>query len=482
MINYRLVFNILGTLLLFNGALMMTALPFSYKHHESMFPLLAAGGITLLIGLIFRMLTARKLTLDMHMKEGYMVVTFAWIFMSLTGALPYVISGAIPSYTNAFFETMSGFTTTGASILSDIESLPKGILFWRSMTHWIGGMGIIVLAIAVMPVLGFGGMQMFAAEASGLTTDKLHPRITDTAKRLWIIYVLITGAQTAMLMFGEMDFYESLNHSMSTVATGGFSTNNVSLVNASPYTQYVVTFFMFTAGINFALHYFTLKGRLGKVFKNEEFKFYLIVVLILSFVVAIALLWKKELPAEQAFREALFHVVSIITTTGFIAADYEQWTPFLIYLIFVISFFGACAGSTAGGLKMVRVRLLLKDSALELKRLLHPRAVIPVRISGKNVPREVMANVLAFFFFYILIFGIGSMILTMLGMDLHSSMGSAVACMSNVGPGIGSVGAMDNYSHVPVAGKWLLSFLMLVGRLEIFTVLLLLTPGFWKKI
>ncbi|GIV33207.1 MAG: Trk system potassium transporter TrkH [Chitinophagales bacterium] len=482
MINYRLVFNILGTLLLFNGAFMLLALFFSWHFKEDLIPLMLSGGITLLIGLSFRLFTTRKISLDMHMKEGYLVVALAWVFMSLTGALPYVLSGAIPSYTDAFFETMSGFTTTGATILPDIESLPQGILFWRSLTHWIGGMGIIVLAIAVMPVLGFGGMQMFAAEASGLTTDKLHPRITDTAKRLWIIYVLFTGLETVLLMLGEMDFYEALNHSMATIATGGFSTYNTSLVDASVYTQYVVTIFMFIAGINFSLHYFVLKGRFGKVFRNEEFIFYTVITALLGCVVTISLFWRHHLPLEEAFRQAFFHVVSIITTTGFVATDYEQWSPFLVYLIFVISFFGGCAGSTAGGLKMVRVRLLLNDSALELKRLLHPRAVIPVRINGKNVPREIMANVLAFFFFYILVFGVASLLLAVLGMDLISAMGSAVACLSNVGPGIGTVGAMDNYAHVPIAGKWLLSFLMLMGRLEIFTVLLILIPAFWKKI
>ncbi len=482
MINYRVILNLLGALMIFNGLLMLSSIIVCLFYGESISPILYSSCITIVLGFIFYLSTFRNIKMDLRMKEGYLVVTLSWLIVSLTGAIPYVISGAIPSYTDAFFETISGYTTTGATILSDIESLPKSILFWRSMTHWLGGMGIIVLAIAIMPILGFGGMQMFAAEASGLTTDKLHPRITDTAKRLWVIYVFYTIVQTVLLMFGEMDFFDSLNHAFSSISTGGFSTKNDSLISASAYTQYVVIIFMFLGGINFSLHYFLLKGKFSKIWKNEEFRFYTFLLLFLGILVAIALYWKKGLPAEESFREGLFQMVSIITTTGFVSVDYGQWSPFLVYLIFIITFFGGCAGSTSGGLKMVRVRLLLKDSALELKRILHPRAVIPVRISGKPVTREIMANVLAFFFFYILMFASGAMILSMIGVDFVTSLSASAACITNVGPGIGEVGAVDNYSKIPVLGKWLLSFMMLVGRLEIFTVLLLFSPAFWKKV
>ena len=462
---------------------MFTALPFCFAESEDFAPILISSFVAMLVGLICWLFTKRNLQRVIRIKESYLIVTLGWILMSITGTLPFLISGAIPSFTDAFFETMSGFTTTGASLLTDIESVPKNILFWRSMTHWIGGMGIIVLAIAIMPILGFGGMQMFSAESSGLTTSKLHPRITATAKRLWIIYVMFTAVETILLMFGGMNFFDAINHSMSTVSTGGFSTKNTSLVEANPYIQYVVTFFMFIAGINFSLHYVFLKGRFGNVFRNEELRFYGSVVIVISIVVAAALFFKHDLPLEQATRESLFTIVSMVNGTGFVVTDYEQWSPFLMYIIFIVSFFGACAGSTAGGLKMIRVRLLLKNSVLELRRLLHTRrTLIPVKMNGKTIPNEVMAKVLAFFFFYIIMFVSGSIALSIVGMDFISAMSAVVACLSNVGPGIGSVGALDNYAHVPAFGKWALSFLMLVGRLEIFTVLLLLTPAFWRRI
>ena len=467
---------------MFNGAFIFTTLPVSWYYNEKeLLALTYSGCGIVIIGLLMLLITRRNLRMDIKKRDGYLIVSFGWIAMTLSGALPYVLSGSIPSYTDAFFETMSGFTTTGATILTDIESLPKSILFWRSLTHWIGGMGIIVLTIAIMPILGFGGMQLFVAEVPGLSPDKLHPRIKETAKRLWMIYLLLTLAQTVLLMLGKMDFFDSVCHSMSTIATGGFSTKQSSFADYSPYIQYVVIFFMIMGGVNFSLHYFSLKGDFKKLLKNEEFRFFIFVITLISVISAITLIIKKGLPVEQAFRDSLFQVVAIITTSGFVTADYQSWTPFLTFMFFTLMFFGACAGSTSGGMKMIRIRLLLKDSALELKRLVHPRAVIPVRINNKSISRDVMANVLAFFFFYILIFVAGTTIMSMLGLDFVSAIGSTIATLSNVGPGIGSVGPMDTYSHIPPVGKWVLSFLMLCGRLEIFTILILFSGAFWRK-
>ena len=482
MINYRLIFTVMGYLLMFNGLFMFTTLPFSFAYEDGDWAALgsAAGG-TMLAGLIIWLVNRKKVKIDIKKREGYLIVSLGWVAMSLFGALPYFLTGAIPSYTDAFFETISGFTTTGASVINDIESLPKSILFWRSLTHWIGGMGIIVLTIAIMPILGFGGMQLFVAEVPGLSPDKLHPRIKETAKRLWLLYVALTTLEAVLLIAGDMDVFDAVCHSMATIATGGFSTKQASMAHYSPYIQYVVIVFMFLAGVNFSLHYFTLKGNVKKLWRNEEFRFYLILVLIMSSIIALALIWKRGLPVEQAIRDSLFQVIAIITTTGFVSADYENWTPFLMFTIFVMMFFGACAGSTGGGMKMIRVRLLLKNSALELKRLIHPRAIIPLRISGKTISPEIIANVLAFFFFYIIIFVAGSVVMSMLGLDFLSSIGSVASCLSNVGPGIGSVGPMDNYAHIPDLGKWVLSFLMLCGRLEIFTILIMFSATFWKK-
>ncbi|NTW24929.1 MAG: TrkH family potassium uptake protein, partial [Lentimicrobium sp.] len=397
------------------------------------------------------------------------------------GAIPFMLSGVTQSYTDAFFETMSGFTTTGASIFTDIESIPKGILFWRSLTHWIGGMGIIVLSLAVLPVLGIGGMQLFMAEVPGITPDKLHPRITQTAQRLWGIYVLLTFVLTLLLMLGGMNLFDALCHAFGTMATGGFGTKNDSVAGFSPYIQYVIIIFMFLAGVNFTLHYFALKGKFKKIITNEELRNYFYVVIIATAIIASALYIIQGQPAEKSFRDSLFQVVSIVTTTGFVSTDYLLWPFFAWFLIFLLMFTGGCAGSTGGGIKMVRILLLFKNSLLELKRLIHPLAIIPVRLNGKSVPQNIIFNVLAFFLIYIIIFAFGSLALTFLGLEFESAVGATAACLGNIGPGLGIVGPVLNFGLVPDAGKWLLSLLMLLGRLELFTVLILFSSSFWKN-
>ena len=481
--NYRVIINVIGLLLMLNGAFMFLCIPFSlYFNEGGIYAILLSGVVTISTGYVMWLATKKSKNKDLRKKDGYLIVVLGWLFMSIFGALPYLISGAIPDFTNAFFETISGYTTTGATILIDIESVHKGILFWRSLTQWIGGMGIIVLAVAILPILGIGGMQLFVAEAPGISPEKLQPRIKETAKRLWLIYVFLTLLETILLWIGGMTFFDALNHGLTTMATGGFSTKNASIAYFnSPFIQYTIVFFMFLAGTNFTLTYFALHRKFEKVLKNEEFRFYAGFCVLFSLITALTIFMMTPSGVEKSFREGLFQVVSIITTTGYITADYTSWTPFLIVLFFVLMFFGASAGSTAGGVKIVRHIILLKNSILELKRQLHPSAVIPVRFNKKAVPRDITFKTLAFIMIYISIFALGSVVMAALGVDFETAIGSVATSLGNIGPGLGTVGPVDNFAHIPTSGKWFLSFLMLLGRLELFTVLMLLTPYFWRK-
>jgi trk system potassium uptake protein TrkH len=434
------------------------------------------------IGGILWWISRKRSSDNLGKRDGYLIVTLGWLGMSLVGTLPYLFSGAIPNFTNAFFETLSGFTTTGASILDDIEALPKGIIFWRSLTQWMGGMGIIVLAVAILPLLGIGGMQLFVAEAPGLKPDKLQPRITATARRLWIIYVGLTLAEFVLLFLGGMSVFDAINHSLTTMATGGFSTKQDSIAHFnSPFIQYTIIFFMFIAGTNFTLTYFGFKGKLKKVWANEEFRVYLLGMFIIGVVVSGGLFFTTDMGFEQSFRDALFQVVSIITTTGFISADYTAWGPFLTIMFFMFMFLGASAGSTAGGVKIVRHILLLKNGILELKRQIHPSAIIPVRLNKKAVSQDITSNVLAFIMIYMTIYVLSTFVMGLIGVDFVTALGSVATSLGNIGPGLGTVGPVHNFAHMPSIAKWFLSFLMLLGRLELFTVLILITPYFWKK-
>ena len=456
--------------------------------------LLLAGISTLLLGVALMFFT-REHKKELNKRDGYIVVAIGWIVMSLSGTLPYVFTETIPSFTNAFFETMSGYTTTGASILNDIESMPEGVLFWRSLTHWIGGMGIIVLAIAILPLLGIGGMQLFAAEAPGPSADKLHPRITDTAKRLWLIYFGYTAAETLLLKVAGMSFFDAVNHALCTLSTGGFSTKNASVAhwNSEPIIQYIIILFMFLAGTNFVLSYFAFKGKVQKVIKDEEFKLYFKFIAIFTIIAAFIIYFRADLSissiehpmvwgrAESAFRHSLFQVLSVITTTGFITADYTMWTSFLLVFFFGLMFLGGSAGSTAGGVKVVRHLIMIKNGFLEFKRTLHPNAVLPVRYNTRSIPKEIVFNILAFFILYMLSFIIGALVFSMFDINFESSIGLAASSLGNVGPALGNFGPVNNYAALPSLAKWWCAFLMLIGRLELFTVLILLTPFFWRN-
>ena len=444
--------------------------------------LLISGGITIIIGALAYLLFKPKVKTDINKRDGYLVVTLGWILLSLSGSLPYVISGEIKSFSDAFFETMSGYTTTGASILNDIESMSHGLLMWRSLTHWIGGMGIIVLTVAILPLLGIGGMQLFIAESPGLTPDKLKPRITDTAKRLWLIYFGLTAVQTVLLKLGGMSLFDAVNHSMATMATGGFSTKQDSIAfYTSPFIHYVIILFMFLAGTNFTLLYFGLHNRLKVIWKNEEFRFYLTFTLIFAVLISAVVYSVTSNTFEQSLRYSLFQLVSIVSSTGFITDDFTAWTPLLTVVFFMLMFIGGSAGSTAGGVKVVRHVILLKNSIMELRRQLHPNAVLPVRLNRKAISADITFNVMAFMIIYFMVFAVGSIVISGFGYDFETTIGSVASCLGNIGPGIGKVGPVYNYAFFSDGAKWFLSFMMLLGRLELFTVLILFTPYFWVK-
>lgn len=438
---------------------------------------------------------------DLGIREGFAIVALVWVLLSLIGGLPYVFAG-LTSYTDAFFETMSGFTTTGATILGGantptIEAMPNAFLFWRSLTHWLGGMGIIVLTLAILPILGVGGMQLFKAEVPGPSADKLTPRVRETAKRLWLIYVGITALQVVLLL-PAMSLFDAINHALATMATGGFSTENGSVGQYdSAYIDWIITLFMFLAGINFALHFRLLRGQAITVFKDTEFRVYCAISLLAVLFLTLAL-WRTTEPAfllagesaeayvtYDAFLDALrygaFQAIAIITTTGFGTADYILWSPLAIGVLFALFFVGGMAGSTSGGVKVIRHILMFKNSFKELRQLIHPQAILPVRLNGKVVSQDIMRNVLSFVVLFFGLLGMGTLTMSLLGLDLMSAFGVTLSSVGNVGPAFGNFGPAENYASIPALGKWVLSFLMMAGRLEIFTVLILFVPAFWKR-
>ncbi|NJB81964.1 TrkH family potassium uptake protein [Wenyingzhuangia aestuarii] len=495
-LNLKIIASFLGHTSMMNGVFMLLSEPFSWYYHETASTgILSAGFLTIAIGFLlwFFNRNARK---EIQKRDGYLIVTLGWLMLTLTGSLPYLMTGTITSFPDAIFETISGYSTTGASILTDIESVPKGVLFWRSATHWIGGMGIIVLTVAILPLLGIGGMQLFVAEAPGPSTDKLHPRITQTAKRLWLIYFSFTIIEFLLLKIAGMTWFDAINHAMATLSTGGFSTKNASLAywNDNPLVQYIIIGFMFVAGANFVLSYFALKGKPSKIYKDDEFRYYFILTVVVTIAITILIVWFQDpmlhttvnhpMPygaLESGFRHAAFQVVSVLTTTGFVSADFTMWNYLATALMFSLFFIGGSAGSTSGGVKVVRHVIMIKNSLLELKKQLHPKAIISVRYNGSRVSRVIIFNILSFFVIYMLIFILSTIILTFLDLDFLSAFGAAASCLGNIGPALGTLSPVDNFAHLTDSAKLFCSFLMLIGRLELFTVLIVLTPYFWKS-
>lgn len=493
-VNLSVILKVTGMLLVIEGFLMLGCLGFSawydpysmidyglFNPKHDFLPLFVSGIITSTLGLFLWVSNRQPFRNAIGKREGYLIFTISWLSISLFGALPYLLSGVAQNLTDAFFESMSGFTTTGATIFSNVESIPNGLLFWRATTQWLGGMAIIVLPITVLPFLGIGGMQLFISEAPGFSPEKLHPRITETIKKLWFIYLAITMILTLLLVAGDMTFFDALCHAFSTVSTGGFSTRNDSITGYSEYVRYVIAFFMLLAGIGSTVLFFIFTGQWRKAFANEELRYYLSLTLFCIIVCTVALSFLVHDTFRPALGESVFQVISIISTTGFITADYQQWPSFLWAFFFLLMFTGACAGSTGGGVKMVRILLLLKNSTHELKRLVHPQAIIPVRLNGRYVSEDTIFNILAFFLIYIMVFAGGSFVMSLMGLEFYTAIGTTAACIGNIGPGLGSVGPMHSYAAIPDGAKWILSFLMLIGRLEFLTVFILFSRTFWKK-
>jgi trk system potassium uptake protein len=441
-----------------------------------------ATAITLGVGLVGRGITS--LSRDLSIREGYAVVAFSWIAVGAAGALPYLFTGVVESPTHAWFESVSGFTTTGATVFASIETLPHGILFWRSLTQWMGGMGIIVLGIAILPFLGVGGMQLFRAEVPGPTPERLQPRIAQTAKILWYVYAGLTAAQIALLLLGGMSAFDAVTHAFSTMSTGGFSPRNASLgAFDSPFIHYVTIVFMFAAGVNFALHYRALTNRGRGYLGDAELRFFAIILGVgAALVTALVLLEDGvgDRGAERVVRDSVFQVVSIGTTTGFVNADYGLWPGGAQVVLLALMFMGGMAGSTAGGAKVIRIHILMRHGVAELKKSLHPRAVVVTRVGHQVIREDILLNVLAFLLLFFILFAAGVVVLAVLGHDLTTAVGASAASIGNIGPGLGAVGPVEHYGWMDPASHGILMFLMVVGRLEIFTILLLFHPDLWK--
>ncbi|MEN8376528.1 MAG: TrkH family potassium uptake protein [Gemmatimonadota bacterium] len=483
MILQHLVHIVSLLLIALGGGLAVTAAVAAGYGDGDALAFLASAAITLVAGLIGRRFT--RLERDLSVREGYAVVSFAWLAIALFGSLPYLLSGAISSPVHALFESMSGFTTTGSTVFSDIESLPHGILFWRNVTQWIGGMGIIVLGIAVLPFLGVGGMQLFRAEVPGPTPERLQPRITQTAKLLWYVYAGLTALQAGLFMLGGMGPFDAVTHSFTTLSTGGFSTRSASMAAfPSPFIQYVTIVFMYLAGINFALHFRALTGR-PRYFQDSEWRFYTVVTVGATlFVAAVVMLGSSEysgLGIERAFRDSLFQVVALATTTGYVSYDWEIWPFAAQFMLLMLMFMGGMAGSTGGGMKAVRLYVLHRHGLTALKKSVHPRAVILTRVGKLALEDGVLNGILAFILLYITLFVTGALALTLFGHDITTAIGAAASAIGNIGPGLGDVGAVDNYGWLGAGSHLILIFLMLAGRLEILTVLLLFHPDLWRR-
>jgi len=477
-INPLIIIRILSTILLIESFAFLACLPVALIYKETHLPFLWSTVITGFLYLIFRVISRNADIKNISNRDSYLAVTLSWIVFVLMGSLPYLLSDTIPSFINAFFESTSGFTTTGASILQDVEILPFSILFWRSLTHWIGGIGIIVLVIIVLPSLKITGYQLFALESS--LKEKIHPKTKAIGFRIMFIYAGLTIAEIIMLNLGDMNIFDSICHSFGTVATGGFSTKNNSLQFYSSYSQYVVMLFMLLSGISQVVYYYLAKLNFSKVRKNEELRFYIAVAFVAGAIATIILLSNSTRSFEKAFREGYFQIISIMTSTGFASADYLLWPVAGTLLIFIMMFSGGSTGSTSGGIKMARHLIVLKNIKSAFTRLNHPKVHSVIKLNGKLVNASTSISIISFVVLYLFLFIVGTIIVALTGVDPVTSASSVATCMAGIGPGLGTVGPMSNYANMPETGKVVLSFLMIIGRLEIITVFALFTRSFWK--
>jgi trk system potassium uptake protein TrkH len=481
--NFGIVINIVSLSIIILSIFMLPSVGIAYFYKTSeVDEFLLSFFITFLTGAILYSLTRKYKHEEIRYKEAFASVTFTWISIAFFGSLPYLLTGALTSFTDAYFESMSGFTTTGASVIADVESLSKGILFWRSITQWIGGMGIIVFVLAVLPVLGTGGMQLFRAEVPGVTVDKIRPRIVDTAKLLWLIYLGLTSFITGLYALCGMSLYDAVCHAFTTISTGGFSTKNASLAGFNNILiEYVAGCCMLLGSINFVLYFLLLKRDIVKVFKNNELRFYLSVILVLLVLITFNLKLNIYKSFEESFRYTLFQIVSLITTTGYATADYTKWNFFAQTLILFLMFFGGMVGSTAGGVKQLRIYIMLKQIYKEFYHLIHPRAITSIKINEKALSQEVCDSIWSFIFLALIVWIISSIIVSATGIDIVTSLSSVASALNNVGPALGQAGPASTYAPFPVPAKWVLVLCMLIGRLEYYTVLILFVPAFWKK-
>lgn len=483
MIRPAVVLSNIGRLILIIGIAMLTCIPWSLLGQEdAALGIVQAAGLTIISGLFLIFYFSRKI--HMNFKEGLALVSLGWLVVSFFGSLPYLFTGYLPSFADALFETISGFTTTGSSVVSDVEAWPRGLLFWRSLTQWLGGMGIIALFVAMIAGMGARANQMFKAEVPGPISDKISPRIRENAKRLWKAYVIISLICAILLFLQGMDLFDSLCHTFTTMATGGFSSKNASIGHyASPLIQWTIILFMFIAGTSFSLHIIACNKHNPMVYlRNAEFRLYGGIMIVATFLVTISLTCSGAIANwEERIRTACFQVVSIMTTTGFATADYSIWPSLAGGVIFLMMFVGGCAGSTGGSIKPGRYLIILHRSVIELKKMIHPKAVLPLRFSGKVLNESLIINVLQFFFLYIMLLALGTLIMSALGIDILSSLTASATCLGNIGPGFGLVGPARNFASIPDVGKYTLSILMLVGRLEIYPILVLFLPEYWKE-
>ncbi len=482
--NVRQVLRVVSVLLIIISGFMIIPIIVALWYGEiSLLPGFIIPIVLILVFFFFTKLLTKDLDrTDISIKEGFLLVSLSWLSASFFGSLPFVLSSSIPSFTDAFFETMSGFTTTGASILTDIEGLPKSMLFWRSLTHWLGGMGIVVLTVAIFPLMGFGAFQLLKAEAPGPTVDKITPRVKETAMILWFIYLTLTAAETMLLLIGGMNLFDALTHTFGTLATGGFSPKSASVgFYESPFIHIVITIFMMCAGINFILYFKLISGKADEIFRNTEIKFYIGIFCIATLGITLSLYGNHFGSFGKSLRFAGFQAASILTTTGYATDNFAVWPNLAKVILFLLMFIGGCSGSTGGGIKVIRIVTLFKQAFAEMKYLVHPRSIFSIHISGEKVKKNIVYPISGFVTLYFLMLFFITFIVATGGNDLLTSFSTSLVTVGNIGPGFGDVGPALNYAFYHDYIKWFLSFAMMIGRLEVYTVLVLFTPLFWKR-
>ena len=478
LINPLLIIRILSTILFIETISYLLCLPVVAIYRESPYPFFWSAAITLSLSVIFYFISREADPNKFSNRDGFLSVTLSWVVFSLLGTLPYLISGTIPTFIDAFFESTSGFSTTGSSILNNVEALPYSILFWRSLTHWIGGIGIIVILIIILPSIRATGYQLFSLEST--MREKIHPKTKAIIFRVLLIYLGLTVAEIILLNIGDMNLFDSICHSFGTVATGGFSTKNNSLMYYSSYSQYIVMIFMFLAGTSQVIYYYLIKLNFKRVKQNEELWFYISVIMIAGAIATIILLVNSTRTFEESFREGFFQIISIITCTGFRSADYLVWPGAAVILIFLLMFSGASTGSTGGGIRMARHLIVIKNIKNVFVKLNHPKSISSIKLNGKSVAENTNISILSFVILYLFLFVLGTIIIVITGVDPVTASSSVATCMAGIGPGLGTVGPMSSFAHLPEVSKVILSLLMIIGRLEIITVFTLFTRTFWK--